>query len=224
MERGEEWDGRRELAARLLLDGQKVRDGALAVGVSGRQVYRWMNEPEYFCFQNENFARIRGSMLLEAHQCAHALQKENRPSRRDQLDWLKFIWAETEKIDYSDPAMGIPHSPMVLYMNKNTRNSMAQRERRKRGAGCRTGLSPKAKAIHPVGWPDARKWLSTKGGTKLRFTDIRPGGRTGRTQKQPPLTDVSNGNRLAVINTWLVSRTKRRGNGHDRNEPLQSIA
>jgi hypothetical protein len=118
------WDARKETAARMIFEGKKTKDVALALGVSERQIYRWKNEEEFSLFQNEYLTHSRGEYLLRAKQAVRAAIKQDKPSRRDPLDWLKFISAETEKIDYSDPVFGIPPERLGLHMTKATRKSL----------------------------------------------------------------------------------------------------
>ncbi len=123
------WSERKETAARLILEGLRIKDIALMLAVSERQIYRWKNEPEFFHFQNEYLMNSRGEYLLLAKQEARDAVKKDKPSKRDLLDWLKFISAETSKIDFSDPIFGIPPERLGNYMNKVTRKSLDKKNK-----------------------------------------------------------------------------------------------
>ena len=118
------WDGRKETAARMIFEGKKVKEVALALGVSERQIYRWKSEEEFSLFQNDYLNHSRGEYLLRAKQAARAAMKQDKPTRRDLLDWLKFISAETDKIDYSDPVFRIPPEQLGHWMTTATRKSL----------------------------------------------------------------------------------------------------
>jgi transposase-like protein len=127
------WDARKEVAARMIFEGERIKDVALILGVSERQIYRWKNEPEYFQLQNEFLMATRGEYMLQAKQEVRAEIRKNQPSKRDLLDWLKFLSEETDKIVYSDPVYGIPPNYLGLYMTKATRKSInAKMKKRKR--------------------------------------------------------------------------------------------
>lgn len=118
------WSERKETAARLILEGLRIKDIAPILGVSERQIYRWKNEAEFFHFQNEYLMNSRGEYLLQAKREARDAIKKDKPSKRDMLDWLKFISAETDKIDYSDPIFRIPPEQLGYWMTKATRKSL----------------------------------------------------------------------------------------------------
>ncbi len=122
-------DERKETAARMIFEGQSVKDIALALGMSERQIYRWKNEETFIAKQNEFFQQIRAENTLRAQAIGEALPKEGMSTKRDLLDWLKFASALTEKIDYSDPHFGIPPQQLGLYMTKATRKSLDRKNK-----------------------------------------------------------------------------------------------
>jgi hypothetical protein len=122
-------DEPKETAARMIFEGKKTKEVALALGVSERQIYRWKNEETFITKQNEFFHHIRDENILRAQAIGEALPKEGMSTKRDLLDWLKFASALTEKIDYTDPRFGIPPEQLGLYMTKATRKSLDRKNK-----------------------------------------------------------------------------------------------
>ncbi len=118
-------------AAVLLGQGLKVKEVAAGAGVSERQVHRWKKLPAFAAVQAQTEMRIRGEILMNAARNVRLLALENMPSRRDKLDWLKFIAAETDKIDYSDPSLGLSPQDLKLYMTKATVKSLKRKQGRR---------------------------------------------------------------------------------------------
>ncbi len=68
--------------------------------------------------------QVCAGRLMTANQIVRQKFEAKIQTKKDMLDWLKYIRDEVELIDYSNPSFGIPPEKLCYYMTKATRDSL----------------------------------------------------------------------------------------------------
>lgn len=99
------WNSKREKAALALANGFIQKEAAEKAGTSSRTITRWLGNPEFACEVDRlthmvgiatRAERIRIAMRVIRGRMQH--HKTIPPSKRDLLEWLKYIQGETDGI------------------------------------------------------------------------------------------------------------------------------
>lgn len=106
----------------------KTKDIASKLGVSQRQIYRWRNEEEYI---RRNNALIAESLRFAQRQ-VRDWEQQDLPSKRDILDWLKFIASQSEKLDLTISHAGMPQEQISMYLTSATVKSLFRHSKGKK--------------------------------------------------------------------------------------------
>ena len=104
------WDEQREVCALLLARGKTRAEAARQVGIGEATVYRWLNHPEFsqevdkLCIITD-FATSARRVRLAKQFIRQQIRTDDKgneivDSKKDILDWLKFIRDELEPHDY----------------------------------------------------------------------------------------------------------------------------
>lgn len=127
----EDWNLKKEYAARRLVEGASIKDIASELGLSERQLSRWKIEDEFILRMNQILIEIRGEPIAMAIRHVRAKTRGELNTKKDLLDWLKFISDETEKMDYSPIYYDIPPEQRAAYMTKATMKSLDRKKKAK---------------------------------------------------------------------------------------------
>jgi hypothetical protein len=125
------WTVKKEYAARRLVEGASIKDIASELGMSARQLSRWKIEAEFILRMNQILIEIRGEPVAMAIRHVRAITRGKLNTKKDLLDWLKFISDETEKIDTSPIYYDIPPEQRAAYMTKATMKSLDKKNKAK---------------------------------------------------------------------------------------------
>jgi transposase-like protein len=100
---GFKWTKKKQDAALLLAQGYTIEETANQVGITDRTLYRWRNDLEFMAEVDRLTLMVgiasRSERLRIAMQVIRQkLAKENvdEQTKRDLLDWLKFVQSETD--------------------------------------------------------------------------------------------------------------------------------
>jgi hypothetical protein len=127
----EGWNLKKEYAARRLVEGASIKDIASELGISARQISRWKIQDEFILRMNQILIEIRGEPIAVAIRHVRAKTRGKLNTKKDLLDWLKFISDETEKMDYSPIYYDIPPEQRAAYMTKATMKSLDKKNKAK---------------------------------------------------------------------------------------------
>ena len=84
---------------------------------------------------NQILIEIRGEPIAMAIRHVRAVARGKLNTKKDLLDWLKFISDETKKMDYSPICYDIPPEQRAAYVTKATMKSL---DRKKQAKGKRS--------------------------------------------------------------------------------------
>ena len=98
------WTIKKEKTALALANGFTQEEAAVQVGISSRTIRRWLNNAEFACEIDRlthmvgiatRAERIRIAMRVVRGRMQHLTIP---PSKRDLLEWLKYIQSETDGV------------------------------------------------------------------------------------------------------------------------------
>jgi len=101
---GFKWTSKREKAALALANGFTQEEAALQANIASRTIRRWLNNPEFACEVDRlthmvgiatRAERLRIAMRVVRGRMQHTTIP---PSKRDLLEWLKYIQSETDGV------------------------------------------------------------------------------------------------------------------------------
>lgn len=92
-----EWDERRSVAATLLASGHTFEEAGREAGVTRKTVHEWNKHPD-FAAEVDRLTLI-SDVALRAFRLRMAMRivrSKGEKSRRDLLEWLKYVQSETD--------------------------------------------------------------------------------------------------------------------------------
>lgn len=97
-----EWDEKKSKAAIMLAQGYLIKEVAKAVGVNEKTIDRWKGDIE-FAKEMDRLSLMldvagRAERLRIAMRMVRKAVKKKTPTRRDLLDWLKYVQGETDGV------------------------------------------------------------------------------------------------------------------------------
>lgn len=99
------WTEKSRAAAAALADGQTRAQAAAAADITDRQLYRWLNNPE-FAAEVDQLTLLTGiAVRAERLRIIKRIVRQKVgddgpiPTEKDILDWLKFAQSETNGTD-----------------------------------------------------------------------------------------------------------------------------